>query len=167
MSLSCITALQALDLEGDWDPEAYDRQMANLYGDEDFDVSEKPHWDEDIDIGDIETAPASTSSKKKKKKKKKGNDHGDGETLGGVDVDAMDADVEKTGDDEEWDGTEEMRKRKLDECMNEIYGLEFNDMVRTLQVFASETLLTTTLSSRLATCQRGLNMSLFNHRTTI
>ena len=126
-----------MDLEGDWDPEAYDRQMANLYGDEDFDVAEKPHWDEEIDIGDLEVAPVPTSSKKKKKKKK--NDHGDGETLGGVDVDAMDADVEKTRDDEDWDGTEEMRKRKLDEYMDEIYGLEFNDMVRILQAFASET----------------------------
>ena len=111
--------------------------MANLYGDEDFDVGEKPHWDEEIDIGDLEAAPVPTSSKKKKKKKK--NDHGDGETLGGVDVDAMDADVEKTRDDEDWDGTEEMRKRKLDEYMDEIYGLEFNDMVRILQAFASET----------------------------
>jgi len=109
--------------------------MANLYGDEDLDVNERPHWDEDIDVRDIEAPPASTSSKKKKKKK--GNDHGDGETPGGVDVDAMDADVEKARDDEDWDGTEEMRKRKLDEYMDEIYGLEFNDMVRMLQVFCT------------------------------
>lgn len=33
-------------------------------------------------------------------------------------------------DDEEWDGSEEMRKRKLDEYMNELYGMEFNDIVR-------------------------------------
>jgi protein KRI1 len=46
----------------------------------------------------------------------------------GVDVNAMDADAERV-DDDEWDGTEEMRKRKLDEYMDEIYGLDFNDMV--------------------------------------
>ncbi|KAJ3562423.1 hypothetical protein NP233_g9584 [Leucocoprinus birnbaumii] len=45
----------------------------------------------------------------------------------------MDADViaykKELGEEEEWDGTEEMRKRKLDEYMEEIYNLEFNDMV--------------------------------------
>uniref|UniRef100_A0A5K1K0K2 43kDa secreted glycoprotein (Immunodominant antigen Gp43) n=1 Tax=Ganoderma boninense TaxID=34458 RepID=A0A5K1K0K2_9APHY len=45
----------------------------------------------------------------------------------------MDADVERAppafDDDEEWDGTEEMRKRKLEEYMDEVYGLDFNDMV--------------------------------------
>ncbi|KAJ3525200.1 hypothetical protein NM688_g8440 [Phlebia brevispora] len=41
----------------------------------------------------------------------------------------MDADVEKFTDGEEWDGTEEMRKRKLEEYMDEVYGLEFNDIV--------------------------------------
>jgi len=39
-------------------------------------------------------------------------------------VDRMDADV-----DEGWDGTEEMRKGMLDQYMDEIYGLDFNDMV--------------------------------------
>ncbi|KAL0574812.1 Kinetochore protein Spc24 [Marasmius crinis-equi] len=123
-------ALQELDLEGDWDPEAHDRQMGGLYGDDaEYDDDEKPTWDDDIDIGDIyvsgEEQPAESSKKeKKKKKKKKGEVQEDG-----VDLDDMDADVEKMGDDEEWDGTEEMRKRKLDEYMDEIYGLEFNDMV--------------------------------------
>ena len=140
--------------------------MANLYGDEDFGAGEKPHWDEDIDIGDIEAAPASTSSKKKKKKKK-GNEHGDGQTLGGVDVDAMDADVEKTRDDEDWDGTEETRKRKLDEYMDEIYGLEFNDMVRTLQVLYIRNLTNNGIIVRLARCQHGLNMFLCNRRATV
>ena len=47
--------------------------------------------------------------------------------------DPEDADVERApadGDDEEWDGTEEMRKRKLEEYMDEVFGLDFNDMVR-------------------------------------
>jgi protein KRI1 len=109
--------------------------MTGLYGDgDDSDIDqEKPIWDDDIDVDDIiplsQPAGNSLSSSKKKKKKKKGK-HND-EDEGGVDIDAMDADVERTYDDEEeeWDGTEEMRKRKLDEYMDEVYGLEFNDMV--------------------------------------
>jgi protein KRI1 len=104
--------------------------MAGLYGNSDNEIDgEKPHWDDDIDIGDIAIPdhPPETTTKSKKKKKKKKKD-GDGVDEG-VDVEAMDADVEHPQDDGEWDGTEEMRKKKLDEYMDEIYGLEFNDMV--------------------------------------
>ncbi|GJE97316.1 Kri1 domain-containing protein [Phanerochaete sordida] len=118
-------ALQELDLDSDWDPEKHDNQMTKIYGmdeaDDDFDA-EKPTWDDDIDITDI--VHEDSSSKKKKKKKKKKDEPEDDE---GVDIDEMDADVVR--DDEEWDGTEDMRKRKLDEYMDELYGLEFNDMV--------------------------------------
>lgn len=125
---SRVVALQDLDLEGDWDPESHDRQMAGLYGEDEVDVDDKPQWDNDIDIGDIVSEEEEMMSKKKqkKKKRKKGKEPDDGDA--GVDVDAMDADVERMNDDEEWDGTEEMRKRKLDEYMDEIYGLDFNDM---------------------------------------
>lgn len=116
-------ALQELDLDSDWDPEKHDKQMSKIYGaDEPDPDEEKPTWDDDIDITDI--VPEESSSKKKKKKKKKKDEP---EMEDGVDVDEMDADVVR--DDEEWDGTEEMRKRKLDEYMDELYGLEFNDMV--------------------------------------
>lgn len=87
---------------------------------------EKPMWDDDIDIEDL--ASATKPSKKKKKKDKKKGDVGT--HADGVDVDAMDAEVEPIFDEEEWDGTEEMRKRVLDKYMDEVYGLEFNDMVR-------------------------------------
>jgi hypothetical protein len=107
-------------------------QMAGLYHDgNDSDVDqEKPIWDDDVDIDDIippsQPPESSTSAKKKKKKKKKKDEDKDG----GVDIDAMDADiVHEHNDEEDWDGTEEMRKRKLDEYMDEVYGLEFNDMV--------------------------------------
>lgn len=118
-------ALQELDLDGEWDPDAHDKQMSKLYGDDQEIESEteKPVWGDDIDIGDI-VAPNMVQDERKKKKKEKGKSQDDG-----VDVDAMDADVEQEVDDEEWDGTEEMRKRKLDEYMDEIYGLDFNDMV--------------------------------------
>ncbi|KAF7350977.1 Kri1-C domain-containing protein [Mycena sanguinolenta] len=129
-----------IDLDAPWDPEAHDKQMASLYalnggeeeGEFEEDDGEKPVWD-DVDIGDIEMAPEASTSKadkakkKEKKKKKKAMEEDDG----GVDVDAMDADALPAGDDddEEWDGTEEMRKRKLDEWMDEVYALDFNDLV--------------------------------------
>ena len=55
-----MVALQELDLEADWDPEAHDRQMRELYendaaelGEDDVVYEEKPTWDDDIDITDI------------------------------------------------------------------------------------------------------------------
>ncbi|KAK0228294.1 KRI1-like family C-terminal-domain-containing protein [Armillaria fumosa] len=119
-------ALETLDLDADWDPEVHDAKMEELYGaDEEVEDVEKPVWKDDIDIGDIVVSDdEQKSKKKKKKKKKKGIEE---EDAGGVDADAMDADVEH--EDEEWDGTEEMRKKKLDEYMNELYELDFNDMV--------------------------------------
>lgn len=129
LTLTISEALRSLDLAGEWDPIIHDQQMAELY-DNDTDVdNEKPSWDEDIDIDDIipgRGKPSQKNKKKKKKKKKDGEDEGDS----GVDIDVMDADVDRAvDDDDEWDGTEEMRKKKLDEYMDEIYGLDFNDMV--------------------------------------
>ncbi|KAH7925289.1 Krr1-domain-containing protein [Leucogyrophana mollusca] len=128
--------LAELDLEGDWDPTAHDAQMAGLYGEGDGSEvdEEKPTWDDDIDIDDIvppEKDEASSSKKKKKEKKKDKKKRKDTEEEDGwgMDVDAMDADIQRDDAEEEWDGTEEMRKRKLEEYMDEVYGLEFNDVV--------------------------------------
>lgn len=117
-SVSCIlrmsflyTALQELDLDADWDPDAHDRQMATIYegdGDMEFVDEDKPTWDDDIDIEDIVPPEESehTSKKSKKKKKKKDLDA----VQDGVDESEMDANVEPV-QDEEWDGTEEMQER--------------------------------------------------------
>ncbi|KAF7362375.1 Kri1-C domain-containing protein [Mycena venus] len=124
-------ALQELgiDLDTPWDPEAHDKQMANLYalnGEEDGEDggdgeiegdAEKPMWDND-----------QGGEEKEEEEEKRRVQEDDDE---GVDVDAMDADALPAGDDddEEWDGTEEMRKRKLDQWMDEVYALDFNDLV--------------------------------------
>ncbi|KAG6897712.1 hypothetical protein C0992_011922 [Termitomyces sp. T32_za158] len=126
-SLEHDQALQGLDLDADWDSAAHDRQMAELYHDDDDVDHDKPQWDEDIDIGDILVDDEEPTKQKKKKKKKKAK--GEDEDIG-VDVADMDADVEAMAvDDEEWDGTEEMRKRVLNKYMDEVYGLDFNDLV--------------------------------------
>ncbi|KAH9006285.1 Krr1-domain-containing protein, partial [Lactarius hatsudake] len=138
-------ALQALDLDGDWDATAHDRQMAAMLVETDGAGAngddEKPTWDDDIDIDHIaprsedEAQHPSTSinvkgrKKAKKKEKKKARDV----DVDGVDMDEMDADALEDGgnkwDEVEWDGTEDMRKRVLDQYMEELYELEFNDMV--------------------------------------
>jgi len=128
-------ALKELDLEGDWDPQEHEAQMQALYDDQvDEDEDGKPTWnDDDMDgmeeyeVDDdgegytyIEEEPQpepSTSTKKKKKKAKKGQEQQEedgGEWVG-------------DGEEEEWDGTEEMRKRKVEEYMD---SREFNDVVR-------------------------------------
>ena len=131
-------ALQELDLEGDWDPDAHDAQMAKIYGQDEVDEFEgdieKPTWDDDIDITDIVPPEDEASEKKSKKKKKKKKGKDEDVDADGVDIDEMDADVQMNMDDEYWDGTEEMRKKKLDEYMDEVYGLEFNDMASLLLV---------------------------------
>jgi protein KRI1 len=111
--------------------------------DADGDDDEKPTWDDDIDIGDIVPPPpsreeashaelAAKERKKAKKKERKKRMREDEDSA--VDVDEMDADATSYGgrkwDEVEWDGTEEMRKRVLDQYMDELYDLEFNDMVR-------------------------------------
>lgn len=108
-----------MDLEGDWDPDAYDKQMTGLYGkDEDAGVDEddkKPTWDDDIDITDI--VPEKSKSKKKKEKKKRGHDPEDED---GVDVDAMDADNINTP---------EMGGKGVDDELGELDQLDFTDMI--------------------------------------
>jgi protein KRI1 len=177
-------ALQELDLEGEWDPEKHDRQMAGLFdrdaeafedegGGPDeglgFDEDGKPMWDDGIDIGDIaipddDVLPNESRKKERKKKKKKTEQSNDD---GGVDIDAMDADVElKFEDDEEWDGTEEMRKRVLMRYMDELDTLDFNDMV-CCYLFQNLNEFIVVSKYRLGTCLRDSDISPLNPPTTL
>ena len=88
-----------------------------------FQDDDKPQWADEIEITDLVPDFENERSNKKAKKVKKRKDTEDG--FGAVDVDRMDANI-----DEGWDGTEEMHKRMLDQYMDEIYELDFNDMVR-------------------------------------
>ncbi|KAF8141166.1 KRI1-like family C-terminal-domain-containing protein [Boletus edulis] len=122
-------ALTHLDLDADWDPSKHDAQMAELYtGDDIVDDgdAEKPLWDDDINIDDIEPPPnakSKTELKKQKKKEKKKSRKADDEDVG-VDVDEMDADLNVgegwDDDNPEWTGTEAERKRKVDAYMDEV-----------------------------------------------
>jgi protein KRI1 len=125
-----IVALQDLDLEGDWDSEAHDRQMAGIYAQDDdgeFYDEEKPTWDDDINVDDIMPPPPSASKGKRNKKDRKKGKAAGGEDEGYEVGEGDEAYGE--WDDEEWDGTEEMRKKKLQEYMDSLLELEFNDVV--------------------------------------
>ena len=175
--LAVRTALQELDLDGDWDPEAHDRQMRELYEREaDADAvadDEKPTWDDDIDITDIvppseneDDNPAEASSSKKKKKKKKQKGSEDDADMGGVDIDEMDAEVERPpAEEEEWDGSEEMRKRALEKYMDELYELEFNDMVGSPS--GSLAFLRLPQNSRIGTCRSATSLRVSNTRVSL
>lgn len=75
-----------------------------------------------------------TGKKKKKKKKKAGEPERDQ-----MDVDPI---PPADGDEEEWDGTEEMRKRVLNKYLDEVYKLDFNDMVPRLHHLRNRLMLT-------------------------
>ena len=101
--------------------------------------NKKPTWDDDIDIDDIvppslDDARSSAAKERKRAKKKERKKMMREDDADAVDIDEMDADAPTHGgtgwDEVEWDGTEEMRKRVLDQYMEELYELEFNDMVR-------------------------------------
>lgn len=101
----------------------------------DDDNVEKPTWADDINVDDIDP-PKNTKSKaelkKQRKKEKKKNKEVDEDI--GVDVDEMDADLDAGGDwndeGEEWRGTEEERKRKVDAYMDEVVNrLGFSGIV--------------------------------------
>jgi len=107
--------------------------MAGVYAQDDdggFYDEEKPTWDDDINVDDIVPPPASSSEgKKNKKDRKKGKSTGDEDEDYGMGE--GDEAYREGGewDDEEWDGTEEMRKKKLQEYMDSLLELEFNDVV--------------------------------------
>jgi len=88
----------------------------------------------------MEPGPSALPKRRKKKKADAPEDPS-------VDISDMDADIatKRVVDSEEWDGTEEMRKRKLDEYMEEIYGMDFNDMVRQYSIIHIYNLLTSLL----------------------
>ncbi|KAG8919491.1 hypothetical protein FRC00_011268, partial [Tulasnella sp. 408] len=152
--------LESLDLDGDFDPAEFDKQMAAIYENDalyEDENMEKPEWDDDdVIYGEAmddapegsrqsdqvvhghddhpapldQDNPEETESGKKKRKKKKKKKGGDVQQDAGVDVNEMDAEVaQPEADDEEWDGTEEMRKRVLNKYLDDVYKLDFNDIV--------------------------------------
>ncbi|KDQ13913.1 hypothetical protein BOTBODRAFT_44855 [Botryobasidium botryosum FD-172 SS1] len=112
--LEDIEGLEGLDLEGDWDPEKHDRQMAELYNDDNFDPDEFAEQDLDglaPEEGEAEWSSLTKSQKKRLKKKQK-------------EAARMEAE-----DEFEAEGEEE-EERELDaEDMQELDGMDFNDLI--------------------------------------
>jgi len=182
-------ALAHLDLDADWDPLKHDALMADLYGGDDgrpviisdvhsTDVhiaddgdAEKPLWDDEINTDDI-VPPTNTKSKaelkRQKKKEKKKNKNADEDI--GVDVNEMDADLgagadwgDEDVDEEEWRGTEEERKRKVDAYMDEVVNrLGFSGVV---SLFCLRTFTFTSKIYRPPTCLRVSTTSLWLPKT--
>ncbi|QRV84027.1 Kri1 family protein [Ceratobasidium sp. AG-Ba] len=130
-------ALGELDLDGEWDPEKHDAQMRALYGEggEYEDDGEKPTWADDIDISDLvpsTSEPAADTSTKAGKKKKKRENMMTTKSTTPVWILMRWTQMSSAlrySRMKKWDGTEEMRKRVLDKYMDEVYDLDFNDMV--------------------------------------
>ncbi|KAM3580755.1 Kinetochore protein Spc24 [Umbelopsis sp. WA50703] len=53
-----VVGIDSIDLDGDFDPDAYDNQMTQVFNDDYYtgDDNEKPTWDDDIDTGLEEAA---------------------------------------------------------------------------------------------------------------
>ncbi|KAL7335851.1 Kinetochore protein Spc24 [Mucor circinelloides] len=104
--------LENIDLEGDFDPTAFDAQMDNVFGDEyyqgeDDNINEKPVWDDDIETG----LP---------------------------DDDIMDADYLPGGDKYQGPSVTqptiapeeaESKKKKFKDLMDEYYALNYEDVI--------------------------------------
>lgn len=118
-----VEGFEDLDIDGDFDPDAYDQKMANIYSQEYYTEADKkkPVFEDDIDIGDIYEAEPKG---KKLKKAKKGHVEEDEDD---EDLD-MDADhlpggqvyvKEETG----------KRKKELDRALEDMYALDYEDMI--------------------------------------
>ncbi|WFD03866.1 Kinetochore protein Spc24 [Malassezia obtusa] len=151
-------AFEGLDLEADFDPDEHDRLMQSQFGDDYYQVEDrdKPRWDEDDELQGILEENEDGSKKKRKSKKHDDNDTMDADFVEGeaeaklskkdrkrlkkqekkarskadqaqadqgVDADEMDA--EKTSGVE----TEQDRKAKARELMDEYYNLGYEDIV--------------------------------------
>lgn len=140
--------------------EEIERQVAQELAEEHGEMEPVIRKKKGKDNVDSKTGPIPKEEKRKKAKKRKQDDWS-GED--GVDVDIMDADVHEECDglDDEWNDTEEMRKKKVDQYMDEVVSrLGFNDIVRTLRFFYSVVISKT----RSTDCRHTHSFSLYtNH----
>ncbi|KAJ2077765.1 Ribosome biogenesis protein Kri1 [Coemansia sp. RSA 988] len=120
-----------LDLDGDFDPAQFDKQMQQLFAnaDQDRDDSVKPTWENDIDIGDIVSdAENDGDADGVKRGQSTRPDVGDDDFI-------MDADYLEDGhrnhvvDHANLNATTAGLKDKVSEYMDKNYQLEFEDII--------------------------------------
>ncbi|KAJ1916987.1 Ribosome biogenesis protein Kri1 [Mycoemilia scoparia] len=128
--------VDTIDLDGDFDPEKYEEQMANVFDDEYYNEADnkKPTWDDDVDISDLipenqDGEAEENESKKSKKKKKKAAEKQNDEDF------IMDADYLPGGDG--FDDMSEKDKAKaaedhsknVAEMLEDYYQLNYEDVI--------------------------------------
>ncbi|PVV03870.1 hypothetical protein BB560_001640 [Smittium megazygosporum] len=138
-----------IDIDGEYDPEAYDQQMESLFGDNYYDEkdSKKPVWDDDIDITDIvppeenedDKLPDQSTKKSKKNKNKSKNKSEDSDFI-------MDADFLPENENYSNDNTEvlaetsestnsklrskvDKEKKFLGKSLDQYYQLNYEDVI--------------------------------------
>ncbi|KAJ1646748.1 Ribosome biogenesis protein Kri1 [Coemansia asiatica] len=134
-----------LDLDGDFDPSKFDSQMETIFSGDYYKEgdTEKPTWDDDIDIGDIvgeeeeeEAEQQQQQSKKGKRSGKKGKEaakrsHGNDDDDDFImDADYLDdANQNAAVNPEAFESTKAELKDKVSEYLDNYYQLDFEDVV--------------------------------------
>ncbi|KAJ2635600.1 Ribosome biogenesis protein Kri1 [Coemansia sp. RSA 1286] len=129
----------ALDLDGEFDPTKFDTQMDTIFNGDYYKEgdSEKPTWDDDIDIGDIvgeDEDDQQKQSKKSKRGSKKGKEVAE-RSYGDDDDFIMDADYLDDAqqsvavDSEALELSKAELKNKVSDYLDNYYQLDFEDVV--------------------------------------
>ncbi|KAJ2707006.1 Ribosome biogenesis protein Kri1 [Coemansia sp. IMI 203386] len=129
----------ALDLDGEFDPTKFDTQMDTIFNGDYYKEgdSEKPTWDDDIDIGDIvgeDEDGQQKQSKKSKRGSKKGKEVAE-RSYGDDDDFIMDADYLDDAqqsvavDSEALESSKAELKNKVSDYLDNYYQLDFEDVV--------------------------------------
>ncbi|OZJ02763.1 hypothetical protein BZG36_03350 [Bifiguratus adelaidae] len=138
-----------IDLEGDFDPNKYDREMSTVFNDTYYDVADKkkPEWADDIDIGDIESDKENGGEAEQASGGEEYEAEEDYGNYGGGDDDdlMMDADYLpggekyentfknskkfKQGNQEPIQESKKSRKRDFEKYLEEYYQMDYEDMI--------------------------------------
>ncbi|KAG7401573.1 hypothetical protein PHYBOEH_000631 [Phytophthora boehmeriae] len=122
------TGLKPEDLEGDFDPEEYDKRMQAVfdeqyYDEDDDDMEEKPTWDEEEDKQLFADLPVDPEDEEKQDV---GEQEEDGEE--GAEVEQEEAEIEEEQAPPKKMTIEHMQREKQ-KYLDELYSLDYEDLI--------------------------------------